>query len=87
MFNINNGGLKIVKKRQEIVHEINFKSAFSKEDKNIIKEYVKNILQTDYKEKCINILKQQNGLVLFFGNNKRFICEIYLSEIRALIDN
>lgn len=77
-------GLRIIKK-EKIIHEINFKSSFSKEDKQIIKEYIHQVMQTDYNEKCVNVKKQDNGLIVFTGNNKHLICELYLSEIKYLI--
>lgn len=78
-------GLKIVSKKKNIYYEINYKSIFSKEDKNFIKEYVNEVLQTDYREKCINVIKQENGFISFVGNKNNVICEIYLSEIKYLV--
>lgn len=78
-------GLKIVSKNKKIVYEINYKSIFKKEDKNVIKEYVNEVLQTDYKERCINVFNHGNGFISFVGNKNKVICELYLSEIKYLI--
>ncbi len=79
-------GLRIIKKNKvDFNYEVNFKSPFDKFDKEKIKEYIKSILQTEYKEKCINVLKQSNGRILFIGNRNYLINEIYMSEIRTLL--
>lgn len=79
-------GLRIVKKNKlHFNYELNFKSQFDNSDKKIIKEYVKFILQTEYKEKCINVSKHSNGLILLIGNRNYLINEIYMSEIRILL--
>ena len=77
--------LRIVKKREkDFNYEINFKSPFDKFDKDRIKEYIKSVLQTDYKDKCINVSKQTNGRILLVGNRNVLINELYMSEIRTL---
>ena len=76
-------GLRIVKKFSDrgMSFEINFKSPFAKEEKEIIKNYVRSMMQTDYSGKCINILKQ-NGRILFIGNEKHVLNVMYMSEMR-----
>ena len=78
-------GLRIVKKSEKAFdYEINFKSPFDKFDKERIKEYIKSVLQTDYRYKCINVSKQTNGRILLVGNRNKLINEMYMSEIRTL---
>ncbi|MEV9477472.1 hypothetical protein ACOTVS_09940 [Aliarcobacter butzleri] len=74
-------GLRIVKKEIKKDYEINYRTAFSKDEKRIIKAYIETVLQTDYSGKCLNVEKDKNK-ILFYGVSKKLISEVYLSEIK-----
>ena len=73
-------GLRVVEKKRPFV--LNYISNFSKEQKERIKYYVNNILQTDYRGSVVSVARQKNSnMLLFFGSDKYLLNEVYLSEI------
>ncbi|WP_418181272.1 hypothetical protein ACNSOL_12250 (plasmid) [Aliarcobacter lanthieri] len=73
-------GLRILKK-SKVTFEINYKTFFSKDEKDLIKDYVEKILFTEYKGKCLNVEKN-NNLILFSAPKNLKITEVYFSEIK-----
>lgn len=73
-------GLRIVKKRKDF--QMNYVSSFTAEEKEIIKRYANDIMQTSYRGSVVSVVKHKNNnMLLFFGKDKYLLNEIYYSEI------
>lgn len=80
-------GLRIIKKVEpKANYEINFKATFEKEDKETLKMYINEIMQTSYSGRCVNVEKTVDGRILLTGTKNYVINDFYMSEIRYYIN-
>ncbi len=76
-------GLRIIKKVEpKANYEINFKAPFKKEDKEALKLYINEVMQTSYLGKCINVNMTANRRVILTGTQNCLINDFYMSEIK-----
>lgn len=75
-------GLRIIKKVEpKINYEINFKSTFKNEDKEALKIYINEVMQTSYLGKCINVNKAISGRVILTGTKNYLINDFYAQAL------